>query len=396
MEYKGKILFVTDILFSDEQGGSGRVSEELGRELSDRGYEIHLFTPLRRPDLPEKEARGGINIYRFGKTGKSLNTGLSGIIAGIKRIKKDLENFEYDYIIFNHPYSAWPVYLSNLFKRCPKIYIFHSPWHEEYEIRAGKKGIGYWLRMWMEKKIVKNSDNIVVLSEFMKQKVMKTHKIDAARTSIVPGGIDTERFKPADDINLVRKSLSIPDKRIVLLTVRNLVPRMGLENLITAMRDIVNKHKNVILLIGGRGYLREKLQQQVDESGLAEYIKFLGYIDNELLPSYYQSADIFVLPTRVLEGFGLVTLEALASGTPVLGTPVGGTVEILKKFGSDFMFRDSTPGSMAELINKYIDNIPSEHNVLRKRCRDFINENYSWKIFASEIENVYSKIRNKY
>jgi glycosyltransferase involved in cell wall biosynthesis len=110
---------------------------------------------------------------------------------------------------------------------------------------------------------------------------------------------------------------------------------------------------------------------------------------------YYQAADIFVLPTKELEGFGLVTLEALASGLPVLGTPVGGTKEILEKLDSSFLFSDSEPDSMADLIlEKYhtIKESPQVWKSVSNRCRKFVENNYSWEKNTDSIEKVFIEI----
>ena len=100
------------------------------------------------------------------------------------------------------------------------------------------------------------------------------------------------------------------------------------------------------MLIGGAGSHRAALERQVGELGLDKHVTFLGFVPDADLPRYYQAADVFVLPTRELEGFGLVTAEALACGTPVLGTPVGATPELLETLDPGLVFQDATAGAM--------------------------------------------------
>jgi glycosyltransferase involved in cell wall biosynthesis len=105
-------------------------------------------------------------------------------------------------------------------------------------------------------------------------------------------------------------------------------------------------------------------------------------------------ADIFVLPTKELEGFGLVTLEAMASGIPVLGTPVGGTKEIIGNFDSSFLFKGTDPDSMVELISeKYhlIKRDPQRWREISHRCRKFVDENYSWEKNIDSFEELIVK-----
>jgi glycosyltransferase involved in cell wall biosynthesis len=105
-------------------------------------------------------------------------------------------------------------------------------------------------------------------------------------------------------------------------------------------------------------------------------------------------ADIFVLPTKELEGFGLVTLEAIASGVPVLGTPVGGTEEILGTFDSRFLFKGTDPHSMADLIlenYKLIKQNPEKWDKISRRCRNFVERNYLWEQNIDALEKLFTK-----
>ena len=110
------------------------------------------------------------------------------------------------------------------------------------------------------------------------------------------------------------------------------------------------------------------------------------------MPLYYQAADLFILPSRCLEGFGLVTLEALSCGTPVLGTPVGGTKEILGRLDKELLFKDTKAKSMAEKIVLY--STSKDLLKLSEKCRDFVVSNYSWDRVTTEYERVYLEVIN--
>jgi glycosyltransferase involved in cell wall biosynthesis len=104
---------------------------------------------------------------------------------------------------------------------------------------------------------------------------------------------------------------------------------MGLNSLLDAMPVLRKEIPRIRLLIGGSGPLRAELEAQVKSLALGDCVRLLGFVPEAQLPAHYRAADLFVLPTAQIEGFGLVTIEALASGTPVLGTPIGATSEIL-------------------------------------------------------------------
>ena len=209
---------------------------------------------------------------------------------------------------------------------------------------------------------------------------------------IIPGGVDLQRFYPAADKEEMRRHLNIPEEKTVLFTVRDLEPRMGLENLMYAVKQMIEVVPDIYLILGGEGPLKENLISLSQELGVESYIRFVGFIPEEDLPDYYRMADVFVLPTIELEGFGLITLEALASGLPVLGTPVGGTVEILGKLDSRYLFKDTKPDSMASSIietGQQFRNNPQLWQDVSARCRAFVEARYSWERNLDRLEDLF-------
>ena len=142
------------------------------------------------------------------------------------------------------------------------------------------------------------------------------------------------------------------------------------------------------------GKLKTGLVALARSFGIEDHIHFVGFISEEKLPSYYQMADIFVLPTKELEGFGLVTIEALASGLPVVGTPVGGTKEIIGQFDSSFLFKGTDPNSIAELIMekyKLIKQNRKKWEQISQQCRNFVERNYSWEKNIDALEELFTQ-----
>jgi len=192
--------------------------------------------------------------------------------------------------------------------------------------------------------------------------------------------------------------MGLPEDKLILFTVRNLVPRMGLENLISAFGIVQDGRIDLLLVIGGEGPLEPALKEQTKRCGVEDCVRFAGYIPDQDLPAYYQMADLFILPTTALEGFGLVTVEALASGLPVLGTPVGGTREILAKLGADYLFEDSTPQSIATGILKALNDWATNkaaYESIAQTCREAAEQHYSWDNHVSKLEDLfYSMLGN--
>jgi glycosyltransferase involved in cell wall biosynthesis len=282
------------------------------------------------------------------------------------------------------------------------VYTCHSLAFEEYISRNERpdswlRRLLYWLhieaRKRIERKSLENSDTITVLSDFTKEKLWNAYRIPSQKISVIPGGVDLERFQPGKDQVVIRQRLGVPTDKFVLFTVRNLVQRMGLENLILALHEVASKHPDIYLVIGGTGPLQETLAAMITNLKLEKNIRLAGFIPEGELADYYRMADFFILPTIELEGFGLITLEALASGLPVLGTPVGGTTEILSALNPSLLFKNTDPQSMAALIAEYYEKIRNNPEVLgelSRECRQYAESNYSWERNVISLEKLLS------
>ncbi len=228
---------------------------------------------------------------------------------------------------------------------------------------------------------------MIVLSDFSRRQLLGLHGSLTVPVLTVPGGADLARFRPAADRAAVRRALGIPGDGLFLFTVRDLEPRMGLDGLVRALA-LVRKDLAVRLVIGGEGRLRAELEALVSTLRLQDIVKFAGLIPEGDLPRYYQAADCFILPTRALEGFGLVTVEALACGTPVLGTPVGATPEILSPLAPELLTDDASPEALARGIRRVAPLLEDQDQVFRGRCRAHAERHYSWQGAVARLEEL--------
>jgi glycosyltransferase involved in cell wall biosynthesis len=211
-----------------------------------------------------------------------------------------------------------------------------------------------------------------------------------SKIRLVPGGADIERFRPAADKAQIRRELGIAPDRRVLFTVRRLAPRMGLDNLIAAMPAVAAKFPNALLLIGGKGPEASKLTNLIASLNIGTHVKLLGFIPDELLAGYFQAADLFVLPTTALEGFGLVTVEALAAGVPVVGTPVGATPEILSELDRRLIATGTGPDSLADAICRFFDTTRPQE-LAPERLHQFVRDRFTWDKHVRGVEALYAE-----
>lgn len=402
-----KILFTSDVSISNVIGGAERVLSEQCIGLAQKGHSVHILTRRLNGHATIHENISGVKEWRYECKSKNQIAFLYSSIINGKLLFEKLQNkYYFDFINFHQPFTSFGVIQSSLSKKIKKLYTCHSLSFEEFISRNPAKSgllnlpqyyLNFFIRKFIEKRVLDKSNKIIVLSKFTKEKLLNIYKIPPKKVSIIHGGVDLKRFEPSIDRSKIRKVFGIPDNFIVILTIRNLVNRMGLENLILAIKNIVNRAPDIYLVIGGDGPLKTDLINLANRAGLRDSIQFAGFVPEDQLPSYYQMADIFVLPTKELEGFGLVTLEALASGLPVLGTPVGGTKEILGDFDSSFLFKGKDSDAIADLIlKKYqlLKQNPQKWREVSHRCRTFVENNYSWEKNIDSLEELFKKATN--
>ncbi|MEW6614139.1 MAG: glycosyltransferase family 4 protein [Thermodesulfobacteriota bacterium] len=395
------ILMVADVSIKNVIGGAPRVLHEESKKLKQKGHDVWVLTrQVPNSDLAE-EIVEGIKEFRYKIVENNTFTYITSSIFNSRRLfERIVKGKCFDLINFHQPFSALGVNLSSKSRKIKKVYTFHSPAFKEYEMRNrplstpwGKWNykLNSYFRKGIERYNLKKCEKIRTLSEYMKRELIECHGIADEKVVVIPGGVDTDCFTPLSDRLKLKKELRVPVEKTLLLSVRNLVPRMGLENLIYAMVDIVRQKKDVYLILGGEGALEERLKGLVKQLELDLFIRFEGFIPEDKLPLYYQTADLFILPTKIMEGFGLVTVESLSCGTPVLGTPIGGTKEILEGLDERLLFEGTEPKDISERI-LYFLNRKSTMEDLRGKCRQFAVDNYSWDVVAQKLEEILVEI----
>jgi len=399
------ILMVCNGAYPDEIGGVHTYVYELAKHLGELGHRLTVLTRRVRPDLPAKETIQGIRYlrYEYKDTNDPVRWRYKLYFGAKNEFESLIMNEHFDVIHGHWPHSTAGVFDHPGSSKALKVYTLHAPFFEEERIEAellrrdrpltisevAKKmwvPVSLYEKRRREHKVLKQSSLVLVLSRFMKRRAGDYFGVPPDKMEVIPGGVDTRRFRPADSRQAVRTKLGMPVERKLLLTVRRLVPRMGLKNIIKAMA-IVKKHEpRALLCIGGTGILYDELEQLIRELSLSDVVRLLGFISAEDLADYYRAADYFVIPTEFLEGFGLATVEAMACGTPVLGTSVGATGEILRDIDKRLLFSGTTPERMAQGILDHLANeTPTD---LRERVARYAHKVYSWETVAKWVEEA--------
>ncbi len=205
---------------------------------------------------------------------------------------------------------------------------------------------------------------------------------DENKISVIPNGVDVNRFSPDNKNENV-------DRRPTILYMGRLVPKKGVHILIRAMSHIVKKYPDALLLIGGKGKMKTFLSSYANTLGLKENVRFLGYVPDNMLPNLYSSSDVFVLPSVTAESFGITLLEAMASGTPVIGSSVGGIPEVIGDCG--LIVEPGNPKKLSDAVITFLDDENLREKFGRKG-RKRVEEKYSWDIVGKNIINVYKEV----
>lgn len=275
----------------------------------------------------------------------------------------------------------------------PIVTHFHGPWAQESLVEDAGLDWGQKVRYQLKKNVellsYRRSDHFIVLSRYFRDILTRDYGVPGEAVHIVPGAPDIGRFRPAENREELRRELGLPPGAKVLFCARRLVNRMGIDNLIRAMAAVVHAEPEAVLYIAGDGALRGHLQDLIQELGLGGTVRLLGRVSNEELVRWYQAADLSIVPTVTLEGFGLVTVESLACGTPVLGTPYGGTKEILERLSPELLFEDHKPASIANRIISALNG--SSFVPGRRTCREFVLAHYTWEKAATAITGIFEQ-----
>jgi glycosyltransferase involved in cell wall biosynthesis len=239
----------------------------------------------------------------------------------------------------------------------------------------------------LEVAVYRRADLVIVLSKAFAEVAVKGYGVPENKIRIVPGAVDLDRFQTGQTRSEARLALGWPEDKRIYVSVRRLVSRMGLDRLIVAMQSVVRDFPNTILYLAGKGRLREELEAQVVSLGLSDHVRFLGFVPDDQLPLIYRAADVNIVPTLALEGFGLVAAEALAAGTPSMVTPVGGLPEVVSGLSANLIFKSTS----VEDIRDALLGLEGGSLLLPDavQCQTYARERFSIDRMAVEVAAVY-------
>ena len=373
-----RTLFIGMGWFPEESGGVNRYYYGSSHYLSEVEVDIRgLITGSEQVAATTPQF-----IQVFAPTESSLLNRWRGIRESVKQLKL----VEYDLVVAHFALYAFP--LLDLLGDLPLVFHFHGPWALESSAE-NQKALKVKFKKTLEQIVYRRASSFIVLSQAFRNLLHQQYDVPFDKIHIVPGGVDLQQFDISSSRSEARTKLDWEQERTIIFCVRRLAQRMGLENLLEAMARVKAQYPDVLLYIAGKGALAQALQVQITELNLTNNVYLLGYLPDEKLPIAYRAANFSIVPTVSFEGFGLIVIESLATGTPVLGTPVGGIPEILQPFCTDLLFEDASVDKLAQGIIEVLSGkrqLPSS-----KACQTYAKDNYDWSVIAPQIKSVYQQ-----
>jgi glycosyltransferase involved in cell wall biosynthesis len=338
---------------------------------------VWVLAETASPDLVGHTQEGGLQIlrYRLGQTRVSdlqRHRRHIGVVEGL--LKQHFPGVPD--VLYGHDLLQYTGASRHFGREVPAYYWVHSPAVLEAPINWRTQGVRGRAKIVMgtpvirrlEEKVLKSSQGVQIASEFLAGLLREEYGDETfERLTLIPGWVDTERFKLVNDVGIARRELGWPVDTPLLFVLRRLAPRMGLENLILAISRIRSSAPAFKVVIGGTGSEAHKLKTLSKQLGVSDTIEFMGQVPDPLVPLAFGASDASLVPTSQLECFGLIALEGMACGRPVLVTPIGALPEIVGAFEPDWVSPSASPDGIASHIQRFLAGELTEHVPLDAR-----------------------------
>ncbi len=379
-------LCIVTHTFLPHVGGIERVVYEQGKRLMQQGFELTVLT--NRIGTEKNYTYDGINVQCYDSLNLGFRLGIPYVIPSIGSLRTFLETLKSCDLVHahGHPYLS-SLIAAKLAERYNKPFILtqHNTFIEYQGIWNIVEKLNDTL---VGAQVLKSADKIIIVSRATKNYVLSLGA-NAEKTEIIHNGVDLTRFKPIPECRrTIRQKLAVPEDAMVAVTVRRLVYKNGIDTFIESAKIALRENPRLFFIAVGGGPDFAQVKAKVEQLEIEKNFKLAGFVSDRDLPSYYNSADFFILPSKSGEGLPLVALEAMACGLPVVATNVGGIKEIMIEGCGEIVQPDS-PEHLAKAIMKVARSNPvSYKEVLRKE----IEERYSWERNVKKLVKIYEEL----
>jgi D-inositol-3-phosphate glycosyltransferase len=383
---------------SGKAGGMNVYVRELAQEIGRRDIAVDIYTRRQSAVEPEIDLSlgsgvrvisvpaGGVQPLAPDDTYTHLSQFTAGVIAFATRF-----NLRYDMVYSHYWLSGWVAHKLNEVWNIPFAHMFHTLGQMKNRIAPGKSVLMPDVRVNVEMRVTRWAHRLIAATSAEQLQLLWLYRADRRKILVIPPGVNTDRFYPVPR-DMARAALGISPATNLLLFVGRLEPLKGVDSALTALA-LLREHEPLIfssirfIVIGGDLNDRNdaelaRLRALVSNLNLEQTVEFLGVKGQELLPCYYAMASAVIMPSDY-ESFGMVALEAMASGTPVIASEVGGLAFLVRDGETGFLIPVREPAVLADRIGRLLSNDQLQQ-MMRSAAVD-VAHRYSWPLIADQL-----------
>ncbi|BAZ98381.1 D-inositol 3-phosphate glycosyltransferase [Methanothermobacter sp. EMTCatA1] len=343
---------------------------------------IKVFTTSIKSKDSLEEYRG-LQIHRYATITNNIS------------LKLFMEPLNYDADIVHAHFSTPPAEIAAILyakkKKIPFVLTYHGDWQEGFGSITRRIPL-YFYNKFLIQRVLNSADVIIAPSKYYinESRFLKGYK---GKIVVIPNAINIEDFKIPLKKEECRQKLDLPHDKNIILFLGNLIQYKGPDILINAMKLVLERVPDTELIIVGDGPMKRELKKLSKALNIEKNIRFAGFIGNTFRKAlYYKASDIFCLPsTMSTESFGIVNLEAMACGLPVVASKIGGIPDIIKNEETGLLVPPRNPHALAETI-VYLLNDKKLRERMSSKGERIIEEEYSWNKVARMTEEVYTDL----
>lgn len=376
-----KIVVSATSYFPEEPGGAARLAYDLASECVRLGHEVWMVSQARDLTAPTYVVEQGLHVLRY----RLASANGLDVLRHIRHINATMALLRQHVgaapdVIHGHDLFSYVAALRLYRSGCPRTcYSIHSPatdelafaWKGQGARGSVKQVLGQPVIRYYERQALKRSSALAAESSFTRSRIQTQYGRPLSdRIQIIPGWIDHTRFAilSAEQSQQARQRLGWPQDRPVFFVLRRLDGRMGLDRLLHAVAELKASGHDAFIAIAGHGPERQPLEDLRQQLGLQSNVEFMGRLPDELLPLAYGACDASIIPTRALECFGIIALEAMGAGRPVLVTPVGSLPEVVGAFEPQWVAAGNQAEHIAAILRAYLQKALPVHDPRTIAC----------------------------
>jgi glycogen(starch) synthase len=372
------------------EGGLARHVRKLAEGLVVRGVEVHVLA-RGREESPGEEEMDGVLLHRVREPERPRELG--EFVTWIEHMNADMlaagvevgDRYNFD-LVHGHDWLVASAgdHLAKRF-RCPLVVTIHATEYGRHQgwVNSHPQSYIHGVERWMANRC----EQLITCSAYMRDHVADIYGLEEDDVAVVPNGIDPSELVPVDDLASLRASFAEPHEKLVLLVGR-LVYEKGFQLALEALPGLIERVPGTRFIVAGSGTAEEDLRRQASELGLDQQGTFVGWIGDDVLHSLYRIADLTVVPS-IYEPFGLVALEAMASGSPCLVADTGGLREVVPNEDVGLRFRSRDADSLGQMAERLLTDSELRDRLVAEASEHVLT--FDWADVARQVQHIYGE-----